>query len=241
MRCGSRAACRPVHRTDRLSSAVSNTVKPQEFARCYTGLMAHRVNYRHIIDWLVRKPGAFANYRYRKGLFPRTSFRMAYDFLKTHRADKEYLRILKLAATETESGAAHAIRGVLRDGDAISFKRIEGIVRSGISYPDDAIEAIRLALKHKDDLEQLCSIAEDLTLEQGRSVGAVRLLYDLARETGIEAALGKSRETTSSGHCATSPTARRGISPSIPGRKLKWHCARRPTGARSCGSRSARA
>jgi hypothetical protein len=24
----------------------------------------HRVDYRHIIDWLVRKPGAFENYRF---------------------------------------------------------------------------------------------------------------------------------------------------------------------------------
>jgi hypothetical protein len=30
----------------------------------------HRVDYRHIIDWLVRKPGAFENYRYRRDLFP---------------------------------------------------------------------------------------------------------------------------------------------------------------------------
>jgi hypothetical protein len=27
-----------------------------------------RVDYRHSIDWLVRKPGAFANYRYRSAL-----------------------------------------------------------------------------------------------------------------------------------------------------------------------------
>jgi len=39
----------------------------------------HRVHYRHIIDWLVRKPGAFENYRYREDLFPNSRFRMAYD------------------------------------------------------------------------------------------------------------------------------------------------------------------
>ena len=27
----------------------------------------HRIDYRHVIDWLVRKPGAFADYRYRAG------------------------------------------------------------------------------------------------------------------------------------------------------------------------------
>ncbi|MBA7710461.1 hypothetical protein ES703_119404 [subsurface metagenome] len=30
----------------------------------------HRVDYRHIIDQLVRKPGAFENYRYKDQLFP---------------------------------------------------------------------------------------------------------------------------------------------------------------------------
>jgi len=39
------------------------------------------INYRHVIDWLVRKPGAFAQYRYRQELFPSSHFRLAYDAL----------------------------------------------------------------------------------------------------------------------------------------------------------------
>jgi len=34
------------------------------------GQGGHRIQYRHIIDQLVRKPGAFAHYRYRDDLFP---------------------------------------------------------------------------------------------------------------------------------------------------------------------------
>src|SRR5262249_48302614 len=45
------------------------------------GQYQHRIHYRHVIDWLVRKPGAFANYRYRDDLFPTSRFRMAYDAL----------------------------------------------------------------------------------------------------------------------------------------------------------------
>ena len=41
-----------------------------------------RIDYRHIIASLVRKPGAFANYLYREELFPGTAFRQAYDRLK---------------------------------------------------------------------------------------------------------------------------------------------------------------
>jgi hypothetical protein len=42
----------------------------------------HRITYRHIIDWLARKPGAFENYRYREEMFPTSRFRMAYDALR---------------------------------------------------------------------------------------------------------------------------------------------------------------
>jgi len=41
----------------------------------------HRIDYRHVIDWLVRKPGAFADYRYHADLFPSSHFRLAYDLL----------------------------------------------------------------------------------------------------------------------------------------------------------------
>jgi len=35
----------------------------------------HFINYRHVIDWLVRKPGAFENYKYREDMFPTSRFR----------------------------------------------------------------------------------------------------------------------------------------------------------------------
>jgi hypothetical protein len=53
----------------------------------------HRVDYRHIIDWLVRKPGAFENYRYREELYPTSRFRMVWDALRETvpmRANKRY-------------------------------------------------------------------------------------------------------------------------------------------------------
>lgn len=72
-----------------------------------TGARMHAINYRHIIAWLVRKPGAFAEYRFRNDLFPSLVFRKAYDKLcencSQRIADQEYLRILKQAATTMES------------------------------------------------------------------------------------------------------------------------------------------
>jgi len=46
------------------------------------GKRQHRIQYRHIIDWLVRKPGAFENYRYKEDLFPTTRYRIVYDELR---------------------------------------------------------------------------------------------------------------------------------------------------------------
>jgi hypothetical protein len=76
----------------------------------------HRIDYRHIIEWLVRKPGAFENYRYREDLFPTSRFRMAYDALQEStpsRASKEYLKILKLAAETGEAQVDLALRELL--------------------------------------------------------------------------------------------------------------------------------
>jgi len=77
------------------------------------GKSNHRIQYRHIIDWLIRKPGAFRDYRYREDLFPTTRFRMVYDYLVNKnpgQSSKEYLKILNLAAKESESGVDDALR-----------------------------------------------------------------------------------------------------------------------------------
>jgi hypothetical protein len=80
----------------------------------------HRVDYRHIIDWLVRKPGAFSNYRYREELFPTSRFRMTWDALRELdplHANKRYLEILQLAAQEGEALVDAALRHTLEDGE----------------------------------------------------------------------------------------------------------------------------
>jgi hypothetical protein len=93
------------------------------------GRQKHRVDYRHIIDWLVRKPGAFEHYRYRGELFPTSRFRMTFDLLEEqlgrHRGSKEYLKILELAAKESEAGVDAVLRVLLAAGDEqISAKAI---------------------------------------------------------------------------------------------------------------------
>jgi hypothetical protein len=74
------------------------------------------INYRHIIAYLVRKPGAFAHYQYRECLFPRAIFRKAYDALikqSPARGHKDYLKVLHLAAITNETDVATALEVLL--------------------------------------------------------------------------------------------------------------------------------
>jgi len=95
----------------------------------------HAINYRHIIDSLVRKPGAFENYRYRDDLFPTTRFRIAYDSLKKHHtlsvAAKQYLNILHMAARISETAVDDALRALTETDVQITDQRIKAIVESG--------------------------------------------------------------------------------------------------------------
>ena len=72
-----------------------------------TGRHGHAVDYRHVVFWLSRKPGAFARYRYREAMFPTLAFRKAHDALmdamSERKATMEYLRLLNLAATTMEA------------------------------------------------------------------------------------------------------------------------------------------
>jgi hypothetical protein len=92
------------------------------------GRNRRRIDYRHIIWSLVRKPGAFARYRYREELFPTPVFRRAYDRLLATRAqrqaDLEYLRILHLAASTMESPVEQALGALLEAGQVPTFDRV---------------------------------------------------------------------------------------------------------------------
>ena len=94
----------------------------------------HKINYRHIIDSLIRKPGAFENYRYHDALFPTSRFRIAYDSLKkryTQRsAVKKYLNILYLAAKESESLVDNALRVLIDKNMDICDEQVEILMQS---------------------------------------------------------------------------------------------------------------
>lgn len=84
----------------------------------------HQVDYRHVIWSLVRKPGAFARYRFREELFPSLVFRRAYDALvdaRGERADIEYVRILHLAASTMQADVEAVLEALLTRGERPDF------------------------------------------------------------------------------------------------------------------------
>jgi hypothetical protein len=117
----------------------------------------HAINYRHIIDQLVRKPGAFDNYRYREDLFPNSRFRMAYDRLQDEHvpevARRAYLRILQHAAHESESAVDDALRYLLAQEQPLRAEAVIALARHSSQLPaatDVTVEATDL--RRFDDL-----------------------------------------------------------------------------------------
>ena len=84
----------------------------------------------------------------------------------------------------------HLLRESYREDGKVRHRTIANF--SGCS--DQEVEAIKLALRHKENLKELVSLKESLELRKGPSIGAVWLLCCLARELKIEEVLGTGRQ-----------------------------------------------
>jgi hypothetical protein len=110
-----------------------------------------RIDYRHVIWSLVRKPGAFARYVYRDELFPSLLFRRAYDAIQTPHhgtaGDLEYLRILYLAASTLQLDVEAALALLFETGAPITVDAVKGLVKrdeSATAAPELALPEIDL-------------------------------------------------------------------------------------------------
>lgn len=90
-----------------------------------------RIDYRHVIWSLVKKPGAFARYKYREELFPSLVFRRAYDALRgfSDRADLEYVRVLHLAASTYETTVETALAQLLGTNERFDFASVKALAK----------------------------------------------------------------------------------------------------------------
>jgi len=98
------------------------------------GRHGHRIDYRHVIWSLVKKPGAFSRYRYREEMFPSLEFRRAYDALNAalgagYKADVNYLRILHRAASVSETDVEVALALLREAGETPLADRVKELVQ----------------------------------------------------------------------------------------------------------------
>ena len=103
----------------------------------------------------MRKPGAFAQYRYRDDLFPTLTFRRAYDALVhavPHRADREYVRLLHLAAGTSEAAVDAILAALLAQRRAPTFDTVRDRVRAPAATPVPFVSPAVLDFGIYDDL-----------------------------------------------------------------------------------------
>ena len=109
-----------------------------------------RIDYRHMIWSLVRKPGGFARYVYREEMFPSVVFRRAYDAIQTPhhglKGDLEYLRVLHLAAGTIEADVEAALSLLLAADKEITADAVKLLVsmEAAIVVPELARDPIDL-------------------------------------------------------------------------------------------------
>jgi Transposase DDE domain len=85
-------------------------------------------------------------------------------------------------------------RHLLRESYRANGKVLHRTIANLSQCSEAEIEAMRLALRHKGELEHFGTMQDESTLKQGLSFGAVWTVYHIARRLGIEKALGTTRE-----------------------------------------------
>jgi hypothetical protein len=126
------------------------------------GIDRQRIDYRHLIHSLIRKPGAFQRYVYRDALFPAVVFRQAYDLLVERSqkwADLEYVRILHLAAMTMESTVEEALLTILAEGEVPEYERVKALAAPEdpapcpqVEIPEPDLSAYDRLLEHQEVL-----------------------------------------------------------------------------------------
>jgi len=125
------------------------------------------IDFRHLIGHLVRKPGAFAGYRWREELFPAPAYRAAFDHLERKNpitADRAYLEILKVAADEGQTVVENALEQLLAaPKETVSVANVRNLLET---WQDLARES-----RHRAPLPVDLSAYDDLLESPSESTG----------------------------------------------------------------------
>jgi transposase len=192
------------------------------------------IDFRHVVDSLVRKPGAFINYKYVNHMYPTTRFRMAYDGLlksTTERsAVKQYLKLLYAAKHEGLDLVDDVLRWFLTTGQAISAADVLQMVTAKQQLPDPtsvAVEAPDLStfdslLQHKevyDEQETNCHHTPAANDQDDGGLAAYDRHVEAAGATEGTAAADVPREPPGSGRASGARPLDAHAVPGGPGRQ----------------------
>lgn len=125
------------------------------------------IDFRHVIDSLVRKPGAFAHYRYREHMYPSIEFRKLYDKLVERLNEpvgtSVYLHVLQCAKQEGLAAAESIAQKMIAMDSALTKKSalamLKDIQSSAVS---SAIEDCEVEMPDLDDYDSLLKHKEVL-------------------------------------------------------------------------------
>jgi len=99
----------------------------------------YSVDYRHIIESLRRKPGAFANCQYKDQLFPSDIYITAYELFKSKynelRADKEYIEIVYFAFKHGEEKVASLLEELIESNSLLSMDSVKAKLNIQVKIP----------------------------------------------------------------------------------------------------------
>jgi transposase len=84
----------------------------------------------------------------------------------------------------------HLLRESYREHGKVTHRTIANLSHAS----HEEIQAIKLALKHKQNLQELGNINEDVVVQQGVSIGAVWTLWQVAQRLGLVQCLGSTQE-----------------------------------------------
>ena len=115
----------------------------------------HYINYRHVIRWLIRKPGAFSQYRFREELFPSELFRWAWDCLSkelsTRTAEREYLQLLHHAANTMQCEVESALLSIRNSGEIPRLDKVLAKCTPAVQEPP-RLKPLTVTLSEYDKL-----------------------------------------------------------------------------------------
>lgn len=87
------------------------------------------IDYRHVVETLRRKPGAFANCRYKDQLFPSGIFTEVYEQFQNQfnerLADREYIEILYLAFSHGEDRVSEILSGLIDGKERFTMETVK--------------------------------------------------------------------------------------------------------------------